>query len=262
MLSFRITVKKWGEGQGIITGYEGLKIAKDLIPGIIYSSKTSRLCTGCVNIVPSALPRLIQSPMLSLAVLLPRLKTEVGTIGRTVATHAGGSDLLCRGSLMRGSGVWITASNLSLLLCPKNEGWSGYRVRRHNMGVIQAPELCRRKSTRSDNRPLALPSLRGDKHERWVLLFSFNEGQFEDCGSLPASVAPSGRWEAEWRSASGSGQSQEAWPYIAGPCAVHHTRHCLVLWRVTWNVSQIRPDWSILPGHTAQRVSVHSHYHK
>lgn len=73
-------MKKWGEGQGIITGYEGLKIAQDLIPGIIYSSKTSRLCTGCVNMVPSALPRLIQSPTLSLAVLPPRLKTEVGTI--------------------------------------------------------------------------------------------------------------------------------------------------------------------------------------
>lgn len=56
MLSFRIRVKKWGEGQGIITGYEGLKIARDLIPGIIYSSKTSRVCTGCVNIISSAVP--------------------------------------------------------------------------------------------------------------------------------------------------------------------------------------------------------------
>lgn len=116
MLSFRITVKKWGEGQGIITGYEGLKIAKDLIPGIIYSSKTSRLCTGCVNMVPSALPRLIHSPVLSLVALLPRLKTEVGTIRGAAATHAGGSDLLVRGSPMRGIGVWITASNLSLLM--------------------------------------------------------------------------------------------------------------------------------------------------
>lgn len=116
MLSFRITVKKWGEGQGIITGYEGLKIAKDLIPGIIYSSKTSCLCTGCVNMLPSALPRPIQSPMLSPTVLPPHLKTEVGTIGGAAATHAGGSDLLARGSLMRGSGFWITASNLSLPL--------------------------------------------------------------------------------------------------------------------------------------------------
>lgn len=138
MLSFRITVKKWGEGQGIITGYEGLKIAKDLIPGIIYSSKTSHRCTGCVNMVPSALPRQIQSPMLSLAVLLPRLKTEVGTIEGAAATQAGGSDLFCWGSLMRESGVWIIASNLSLLLCPKNEGWSGHKVRRHHMGVIRA----------------------------------------------------------------------------------------------------------------------------
>lgn len=47
---------------------------------------------------------------------------------------------------MRGSGVWITASNLSLLLCPKNEGWSGYRVRRHNMGVIQAPNCVAEKA--------------------------------------------------------------------------------------------------------------------
>lgn len=154
MLSFRITVKKWREAQGIITGYEGLKIAKDLIPGIIYSSKTSRLCTGCVNIVPSALPRLNQSPMLSLAVSLPRLKTEVGTIRRTAATHAGVSDLLCRGSLMRASEVWITASNLSLLLYPKNEGWSGYRVRRHKWEWYK-PRTVSQKSTRSDNRPLA-----------------------------------------------------------------------------------------------------------
>lgn len=43
MLSFRIIVKKWGERLGIITGSEALKIAKDLIPGIIYSSETSRL---------------------------------------------------------------------------------------------------------------------------------------------------------------------------------------------------------------------------
>lgn len=157
MLSFRITVKKWREGQGIITGYEGLKIAKDLIPGIIYSSKTSRLCTGCVNIVPSALPRLNQSPMLSLAALMPRLKTEVGTIRGTAATHAGVSDLLCRGSLMRGSGVWITASNLSLLLCPKNEGWSGYRVRRHNMGVIRAPNRVAEKAPAVTTGPLLCP---------------------------------------------------------------------------------------------------------
>lgn len=117
MLSFRITVKKWGEGQGIITAYQGLKIAKDLIPGIIYSSKTSRLCTGCVNTLPSAPPRLIQSPKLSLAVSLPRLKTGVATIRGAAATHTqGGSDLLVRGSLMRGSGIWITASNLSLLV--------------------------------------------------------------------------------------------------------------------------------------------------
>lgn len=40
--------EKWGEGQGIITVPAGLKIAWDLIPGMIYSSEPSWVGGGGV----------------------------------------------------------------------------------------------------------------------------------------------------------------------------------------------------------------------
>lgn len=144
--------------------------------------------------VPSALPRLIQSLMLSLALLLPRLKAEVGTIGGTAATHAGGSDLFCRGSLMRQSGVWITASNLSLLLCPKSEGWSGYRVRRHHKGVIRAPNSVAEKAPAVTTGLLLCPRSRGTNTSGGFCFSVLMKASLRTvAASLRLSLAPLGR---------------------------------------------------------------------